>query len=227
MGPGAHAVVDRLHDVAGIGSEERFHPGSVHGRDVEVHVTGAGRGGPALPPRGLAIRLCAQGVAAAGTIISPRWTFASVSPGSDQAPTAKLGIAAAAAATVACPASAGPAAAGPISGDRKPKMPAKVSAAEAMIDLTIAAPCVASDVAAPGFLGARAGGHAGDRGGGLGDFAGLMGGDAGEPVGDEPDLGLHVALDDRIAVARAAWATVCWPCSTAKVLLVSVAPICS
>ena len=52
-------------------------------------------------------------------------------------------------ATVACAAAAGPAANGPMTGARKPKTPAKVSAAELRIERMIAAPCEASEAAAP------------------------------------------------------------------------------
>ena len=52
-------------------------------------------------------------------------------------------------ATVACAAAAGPAANGPMIGARKPKTPAKASAADDRIERTIVAPCEASDAAAP------------------------------------------------------------------------------
>ena len=52
-------------------------------------------------------------------------------------------------ATVAWAAAAGPAANGPMSGERKPKTPANVSAAEERIDRTIAAPCAPIEAAAP------------------------------------------------------------------------------
>ena len=82
-------------------------------------------------------------------IVSPACTMASVSAGTDHEPMAKLGTALATPATVASPAAAGPAAAGPMTGARKPKMPANVSAAEAAIDFTIAAKLAMRPVAAP------------------------------------------------------------------------------
>jgi hypothetical protein len=55
----------------------------------------------------------------------------------------------AAPATVAEAAVAGPAASGPMIGERKPNTPAKVSAADDMIDRIIVAACVARETAAP------------------------------------------------------------------------------
>src|ERR1700730_16709219 len=56
-----------------------------------------------------------------------------MSDGRLQAPLAKDAMPVATLSTVASPAAAGPAAAGPMTGERKPKMPAKVSPAEAVM----------------------------------------------------------------------------------------------
>ena len=64
-------------------------------------------------------------------------------------PAAKDAMPVATLSTVASPAAAGPAAAGPMTGERKPKMPANVSPAEAVIYLSTLANVPADAAAEP------------------------------------------------------------------------------